>query len=109
MTKTQSITTLDSFARLWLHECSRVFNDRLINEQDREFFRHLVKDLIKSKFKVNWNTKEVDYFNGPSQVIFSILLRLDAEDQLYEEVTDKKKLFKTLEDKLSDFNITCSG
>jgi dynein heavy chain len=39
MTKTQSISNLDTFARLWLHECSRVFNDRLINDSDREFFR----------------------------------------------------------------------
>ncbi len=109
MTKTQSITSLDTFAKLWLHECSRVFNDRLINEQDREFFRNLVKDLLKSKFKVNWNTKEIDFFNGPQQVIFSYILKLDAEDRLYEEITDKKKLFKTLEDKLSDFNITCSS
>lgn len=109
MTKTQSITSLDTFAKLWLHECSRVFNDRLINEQDREFFRNLVKDLLKSKFKVNWNTKEIDFFNGPHQIIFSYILKLDAEDRLYEEITDKKKLFKTLEDKLSDYNITCSS
>ncbi len=92
-----------------MHECSRVFNDRLINEQDREFFRNLVKDLLKSKFKVNWNTKEIDFFNGPQQIIFSYILKLDAEDRLYEEITDKKKLFKTLEDKLSDFNISCSS
>lgn len=109
MTKTQSINSLDTFAKLWLHECSRVFNDRLINEQDREFFQNLVKDLLKSKFKINWNTKEIDLFNGPQQVMFSYILKLDAEDRLYEEITDKKKLFKTLEDKLSDYNITCSS
>jgi dynein heavy chain, axonemal len=68
-----------------------------------------VKDLLKSKFKVNWNTKEIDFFNGPQQIIFSYILKLDAEDRLYEEITDKKKLFKTLEDKLSDYNITCSS
>lgn len=109
MTKPVSIASLDTFARLWLHECSRVFNDRLINVQDREFFRNTATDLLKSKFKVNWNMKENDPFTGSTQVIFGILLRLDAEEQMYEEIADKKKLFKTLEDKLMDYNITCSS
>ena len=80
MTKPLSVTNLDTFARLWLHECSRVFNDRLINIQDREFFRNVSTDLLKSKFKVNWNMKENDPFTGSTQVIFGFLLRLDAED-----------------------------
>ena len=80
MTKPVSVTTLDTFARLWLHECSRVFNDRLINSQDREFFRGTAADLLKSKFKVNWNMKENDPFTGATQVIFGVLLRLDAEE-----------------------------
>ena len=53
--------------------------------------------------------KDLNLFSGKSQVIFSILLRLDAEDVLYEEILDKKKLFKTLEDKLIDYNISCSS
>ena len=61
-------------------------------------------DLLKSKFKVNWKTEEL--FEGKSQIIFSMLLRLDAEERLYEEILDKNKLFKTLEDKLSDYNIS---
>jgi dynein heavy chain, axonemal len=64
MTKPVSVTTLDTFARLWLHECSRVFSDRLINRDDRDFFRVTATDLLKSKFKVNWNLKENDPFNG---------------------------------------------
>jgi hypothetical protein len=33
-----------------MHECSRVFNDRLINKEDRSFFRELAIDLLKTKF-----------------------------------------------------------
>ncbi len=104
MTKTMSIPNADVFTRLWIHECSRVFNDRLINEDDRQFFRDQIADLLKSKFKVNW--KADDLFLGRTQIIFSMLLRLDAEEKLYEEISDKNKLFKTLEDKMTDYNIS---
>ena len=50
MTKTTSIPNAEVFTKLWIHECSRVFYDRLINEEDRDFFRNTVMDLIKSKF-----------------------------------------------------------
>jgi dynein heavy chain len=35
-----------------------------------------------------------------------MILRLDSEEKLYEEVTDKNKLFKMLEDRLTDYNIS---
>ena len=57
-------------------------------------------DLLKSKFKVNWNMKKADPFSGPTHVIIGFLLRLDPEEYLYEDIADKKKLFKTLEDNL---------
>ncbi len=104
MTKTVSVPNAEVFTRLWIHECSRVFNDRLINEEDRGFFRELVGDLLKSKFKVNWKSEDV--FEGKGQIIFSMLLRLDADEKLYEEIADKNKLFKTLEDKLTDYNLS---
>lgn len=109
MTKSSSITSSDIFARLWLHECSRVFNDRLINDADRNFFKTTANELLKSKLKVNWNLKDIDLYSGKTQVIFSVLLRVDQEDVLYEEITDKNKLFKTLEEKLTDYNISCSS
>lgn len=44
-----------------------------------------MQDLLKSKFKVNWDKKagddkQIDIFSGPSQIIFGVLLKLDAED-----------------------------
>ena len=107
MTKTVSVPSADVFTRLWIHECSRVFNDRLINEEDRGFFKELIGDLLKSKFKVNWNKDDI--FEGKGLIIFSMLLRLDAEDKLYEEIQDKNKLFKMLEDKLADYNLSCTN
>jgi dynein heavy chain len=38
MTKPISIADNDMFAKLWLHEASRVFADRLCTTEDIEFF-----------------------------------------------------------------------
>lgn len=106
MTRPNSILDGEAFAKLWIHECSRVFHDRLINEDDREVFREIVIDLVKTKFKYNW--KKEDIFYGRSELIFSVLLRLDAPepaDQYYEENTNRNKLFEVLEGKLGDYNV----
>ena len=35
MCKPESLKTKDQLMRLWLHESSRVFHDRLINAEDK--------------------------------------------------------------------------
>ena len=78
MTRPNSILDGEAFAKLWIHECSRVFHDRLINDDDREIFRDIIIDLIKTKFKFNWN--KGDIFYGRNELIFSVLLRLDTPE-----------------------------
>ena len=107
MTKTTSVQSAEVFAKLWVHECSRVFHDRLINNHDREFFKEKIIDLIKTKFKINWNKEDI--FEGKNTIIFSMLLRLEAEEKIYEEISDKNKLFKVLEDKLTDYNLSMTN
>jgi len=41
--------------KLWAHECSRVFKDRLISIDDQTFFDKLLKDMVKTNFKREWN------------------------------------------------------
>lgn len=38
--------------RLWMHEASRVYRDKLIDEKDMEMFDKLIKDNIKKSFEV---------------------------------------------------------
>ncbi|CAG9332270.1 unnamed protein product [Blepharisma stoltei] len=40
--------------RLWAHECQRVFQDRLINNKDREYFNDLLKESMKKYFRRSW-------------------------------------------------------
>ncbi|CAM9879439.1 unnamed protein product, partial [Choristocarpus tenellus] len=45
-------TTVDTVIRLWIHECSRVFYDRLISREDQEWFERLVIELLARHLKV---------------------------------------------------------
>jgi dynein heavy chain len=51
MTRPKSISDPDKFISLWIHEASRVFHDRLINDQDRHFFKDNVMLILESKFR----------------------------------------------------------
>lgn len=42
------------FIRLWAHECMRVFQDRLINEVDQDFFQETLANIINENFKREW-------------------------------------------------------
>ena len=55
------LVTNVNVARLWVHECLRVFSDRLIDDDDRGWMRKQVSDVIlPGAFKLNWkNVVEV--------------------------------------------------
>jgi dynein heavy chain, axonemal len=109
MTQPQSIVDSKAFTRLWLHECQRVFHDRLINEADRQFFKDLAQELLKTKFKETWSQEELfttDHAQNRLKVTFSMILKCDYEEKLYEQNEDPRRLVKLLEDKMLDYNYT---
>ena len=50
----RSFVSENDFLKLWAHECSRIFKDRLISIQDQNFFDNLLKDMMKTNFKRDW-------------------------------------------------------
>lgn len=81
MTKPKSVSDADKFTNLWIHEVSRVFHDRLINEDDRLFFKDNVIQLLELKFR---EKKTVEDVFDRNPIIFSNLLKLGSEEELYE-------------------------
>ena len=96
------------FARLWMNECSRVFADRLTTREDRDEFEKQVCDLLTIKFKVKWGKPE-ECFGPGQEVLFSNIMRLDADAKYYELIENRTKLNATLEDKLIDYNFSSSN
>ena len=106
MTKPVSVQTPEAAMRLWLNETSRVFHDRLINTEDREWFHETTHDLVNNSFRIKLEKEEITGDNRPK---WSDILKLDAPVRLYEEVTNIDKLNKTLVNMLEDYNISNSN
>lgn len=93
MTKPKSCSDTDWFLMLWIHEASWVFYDWLINQSDWDFFKENIITILELKFR---EKKTVDDIFNKQPIIFSNLMRLGAEEELYEQITDMPKLTKQL-------------
>lgn len=98
MSPIERVKGVSALLRLWFHECLRVFQDRLVNNEDRGWFEELVKTKIKD---FQCETSEV-LNNSP--ILYGDFLNPSAEIKLYEEVTDHSKMTKIMEDYLDDYN-----
>ena len=92
--------------RLFCHESMRVFHDRLINNEDKNYFYHILADMASKHFG---ETVEPDSFHK-SPIIFGDFIKVGAEkqDRIYEELSDMKKLKSILQDYLDDLNMQSS-
>ncbi|KAF7239970.1 Dynein heavy chain 6, axonemal [Varanus komodoensis] len=122
--------------RLFCHECQRVFHDRLICSEDKQYFYSMLADMASKHFGVSVDpdsfvSKPIlfgDYIKelcpmllhnilgvlNPNQVateckelrVFEV--GIDKADRLYEELIDIEKIMGVLQDYLDDYNITSS-
>ena len=105
MTKPVSMPTPEVFAKIWMHECCRVFHDRLINNEDKLWFTKMVAELSNVYFRVRMEHDEL-FVNG--HLIFGDILKLETT-KAYEEIKDFQKLKSTLIEYLDDYNITATS
>ena len=82
----------------------RVFCDRLIDNDDREYFRTLISDYVKAQFKLPWTKEEL--FEGENKLVFGDYMRMGVprEDRRYEDVPDTSKIPKLFGDYLDEYN-----
>eukprot|EP00741_Cyanophora_paradoxa_P024938 tig00000056_g24072.t1 len=91
----------ESMIRLWVHECYRVFADRLTDDEDREWFRNKTNDLLNNMFSIGWNK----LFKSGALSMFGDFMREGMEVPPFEELTDVEALKRFCEEKLEDFNV----
>ncbi|KAJ9459042.1 Dynein-1-beta heavy chain [Diplonema papillatum] len=88
-------------AKIWIHECSRVFHDRLTEDTDRAWFKDLVGANLKTHFKQDWDTVVTT-----APLIYADFMENNVDDRLYEELADLEKARRVLQDYLSTHNHT---
>lgn len=52
----KELTTPDTAIRLWAHETTRIFGDRLVNDKDRSWIITAVADCTRAPFASDFNT-----------------------------------------------------
>jgi dynein heavy chain len=93
----------ETFCNLWAHEACRVFYDRLINEDDQEWFKIKVVELLSRHMRMS---TDVETQFEKQSVIFCDFMKPGAEKKLYEKASDTKKVLKLLNDNLDEYNMT---
>ena len=73
--------------RIWYHENQRVFADRLINDQDRNWFSDLLKKEIKSSFNL-----EFDEVVPRDPLLYGDFMVPNVENKIYAEIEDFTKV-----------------
>jgi dynein heavy chain, axonemal len=77
--------SIESCLKLWYHENCRVFQDRLINDEDREWFNNLLKEKMKSDYNLEFNQVVT-----VEPVIYGDFMVPNADPRIYAEIEDFK-------------------
>eukprot|EP00756_Hemistasia_phaeocysticola_P025139 Hpha_TRINITY_DN15989_c0_g2::TRINITY_DN15989_c0_g2_i1::g.72379::m.72379/K10408/DNAH; dynein heavy chain, axonemal len=86
---------------LWLHECLRIFSDRMNTHADKNWFRELLTSKLESLFGVKWKTV-VKHGGNP---IFVDFYEGDYDEMAkYKEVEDLIELKTKLDGRLLEHN-----
>lgn len=96
---------------LWRHECERVFEDKLVNHDDKKVFHDLMDKVTIEKFKDQFNMDEDDL---KVTQLFADFQRKDTFDEygdlveeapfVYEAIKNMDAIKKIIEDKLQQYN-----
>ncbi|XP_030767557.1 dynein heavy chain 1, axonemal-like isoform X2 [Sitophilus oryzae] len=86
--------------RLWYHECCRVFQDRLVNDEDRIWFENLLSKQISDFYPVD---PEVSL--GVRPILFGDFIDPQVDMGPYAQITDFEKLDSSLNYHLAEYNM----
>lgn len=96
----RSVVETVHVVRLWLHENSRVFGDRLIDNIDRNWLLDYCLDESKKTF----NLEKAGIFNAERIIYGDYMDGIDAEPRIYRQISDLKVFVQKIEEFLEEYN-----
>lgn len=115
LTSKREVANSDVAVRLWAHEITRVFGDRLTTDADRVWMMEAVKEAIRAPFAANFDllfksldsdkdgkVETLDEWRGLA--FGDIYTSFGMTDRPYEEIDDKAKLFAAADEALAQYN-----
>ncbi|KAJ8937861.1 hypothetical protein NQ314_011689, partial [Rhamnusium bicolor] len=93
-----AVSTQSGFIRLWMHEASRVYGDKLVERKDMEAFQKLVAEVVKKGFE------ELDENEVLEKPLIYCHFSEGIGDPKYFPIKDFKHLSRLLNDALSGYN-----
>jgi dynein heavy chain len=99
MADVKSIASTSQLIKLWYHESCRVFQDRLINVEDRTWFDKLLKDKMEIEFYLSYENVITN-----DTILFGDFMVPNADPKFYAEIEDFTHMKKVIHDYLDDYN-----
>lgn len=87
MASAAKMESLHDLLRLWYHENCRVFQDRLVNNEDRDWFEDLMKNKMMETFQAKF--EEV---TPTEHLFYGDFMVPNVDNKVYAEVQDEKKV-----------------
>ncbi len=107
--KHNSISNREIIVQLWYHEVCREFRDRLVDVKDKEWFDHLLGDLVIRYFE-DWISLEENNSSSNKITHYQRLLfgsYMERDEDLYQPITDDGYLLEEiLLNYLEDYNVS---
>ncbi|GMH47852.1 hypothetical protein TrLO_g3977 [Triparma laevis f. longispina] len=104
MTTPARFNTTEKMANVWLHECERVYADRLVSPEHQATFQVLIQKQAKMAMPSFNFGKFVG--DNAAPLLFSHFMDGLGEDPVYDQVVDIEPLKKALDGALEDYNET---
>jgi dynein heavy chain len=98
MVPVNKIKGLSALLRVWFHECCRIFQDRLVNAEDRLWF----DQKMRSKM-ADFGVKDSKVL-GEGPLLYGDFMVPNSDTNIYEEIVDQQKLNRILDEYLDDYN-----
>lgn len=115
MIKKERVPSKKTFVKLWTHEAMRVFSDRLINDEDQEWFFETSKKIVNDVFKEKVDTLFESLLPSGERTVTAFHLRslmfgdymnpdLDGDERLYEEIESVDEFNEVAQNYLEEYN-----